>query len=43
LLRVFEELSAEDVAERMARSAGAVRMLQMRALSALREEMAKEA
>jgi RNA polymerase sigma-70 factor (ECF subfamily) len=42
LLRVFEELPAEDVAQRMGRSAGAVRMLQMRALSALREEMAKE-
>jgi len=39
LLRVFEELPAEEVAERMGRSAGAVRMLQMRALSALRQEM----
>jgi RNA polymerase sigma-70 factor (ECF subfamily) len=39
LLRVFEELSAEEVAQRMGRSAGAVRMLQMRALAALREEM----
>jgi RNA polymerase sigma-70 factor (ECF subfamily) len=37
LLRIFEELPAEDVAERMGRSAGAVRMLQMRALQALRE------
>jgi RNA polymerase sigma-70 factor (ECF subfamily) len=39
LLRVFEELSAEEVAQRMGRSAGAVRMLQMRALTALRQEM----
>jgi RNA polymerase sigma-70 factor (ECF subfamily) len=39
VLRVFEELSAEEVAERMGRTAGAVRMLQMRALAALREEM----
>jgi len=43
LLRVFEELSAEEVAQRMERSAGAVRMLQMRALQALRDEMAGEA
>src|SRR3954447_21939723 len=40
LLRVFEELPAEEVAQRMGRSAGAVRMLQMRALTALRDEMA---
>ena len=39
LLRVFEELPAEEVAQRMGRSAGAVRMLQMRALTALREQM----
>jgi RNA polymerase sigma-70 factor (ECF subfamily) len=39
LLRVFEELPAEEVAQRMGRSAGAVRMLQMRALTALRQEM----
>jgi RNA polymerase sigma-70 factor, ECF subfamily len=39
LLRVFEELSAEEVAQRMGRTAGAVRMLQMRALTALREAM----
>jgi RNA polymerase sigma-70 factor (ECF subfamily) len=39
LLRVFEELPAEEVARRMGRSAGAVRMLQMRALTALRHEM----
>jgi RNA polymerase sigma-70 factor, ECF subfamily len=39
LLRVFEELPAEEVARRMGRSAGAVRMLQMRALTALRQEM----
>ena len=42
LLRVFEELPAEEVAMRMERSAGAVRMLQMRALSALRQEMDKD-
>jgi RNA polymerase sigma-70 factor (ECF subfamily) len=39
LLRVFEGLSAEEVAARMNRSAGAVRMLQMRALLALRGEL----
>jgi RNA polymerase sigma-70 factor (ECF subfamily) len=39
LLRIFEELPAEEVATRMGRSAGAVRMLQMRALTALRQEM----
>ncbi len=39
LLRVFEELPAEEVAQRMGRSAGAVRMLQMRALTALRQEI----
>jgi RNA polymerase sigma-70 factor (ECF subfamily) len=43
LLRVFEELPAEEVAERMGRSAGAVRMLQMRALGALREQMGAQA
>jgi RNA polymerase sigma-70 factor (ECF subfamily) len=42
LLRVFEELPAEEVARRMGRSAGAVRMLQMRALTALRELLAAE-
>jgi RNA polymerase sigma-70 factor (ECF subfamily) len=42
LLRVFEELPAEEVARRMGRSAGAVRMLQMRALTALRQEMERE-
>lgn len=42
LLRVFEELPAEEVAQRMGRSAGAVRMLQMRALTALRQEMESE-
>jgi RNA polymerase sigma-70 factor, ECF subfamily len=41
LLRVFEGMSAEEVAERMNRSAGAVRMLQLRALTALRAEMDK--
>jgi RNA polymerase sigma-70 factor (ECF subfamily) len=39
LLRIFEGLPAEEVAQRMNRSAGAVRMLQLRALTALREEM----
>jgi RNA polymerase sigma-70 factor (ECF subfamily) len=43
LLRVFEELPAEEVARRMDRTAGAVRMLQMRALAALREELNREA
>jgi RNA polymerase sigma-70 factor (ECF subfamily) len=42
LLRVFEGLSAEEVAQRMNRTAGAVRMLQMRALTALRAELAGE-
>jgi RNA polymerase sigma-70 factor (ECF subfamily) len=41
-LRVFEEQSAEEVARQMGRSAGAVRMLQMRALGALRQEMESE-
>ena len=36
LLRLFEGLTAEEVAQRMATTAGAVRMLQMRALEALR-------
>src|SRR5262245_28740582 len=36
VLRLFEGLSAEEVAERMDTTAGAVRMLQMRALEALR-------
>ena len=39
LLRVFEGLSAEEVAEQMNRTPGAVRMLQMRALTALREAL----
>ncbi|MBY0229234.1 MAG: sigma-70 family RNA polymerase sigma factor [Gemmataceae bacterium] len=39
LLRIFEELPAEEVAQRMGRTAGAVRMLQMRALEALRAEI----
>ena len=43
LLRIFEELPAEEVAQRMNRSAGAVRMLQMRALTALREQLAADA
>jgi RNA polymerase sigma-70 factor (ECF subfamily) len=42
LLRIFEELPAEEVAQRMGRTAGAVRMLQMRALAALRAQMAGE-
>jgi RNA polymerase sigma-70 factor (ECF subfamily) len=42
LLRVFEGLPAEEVAERMGRTAGAIRMLQLRALTALREMMGKE-
>ncbi|MFQ3594255.1 MAG: sigma-70 family RNA polymerase sigma factor [Gemmataceae bacterium] len=37
ILRVFEGLSAEEVAVRLNRTAGAVRMLQMRALAALKE------
>jgi RNA polymerase sigma-70 factor (ECF subfamily) len=36
LLRLFEGLTAEEVAQRMDTTAGAVRMLQMRALEALR-------
>jgi RNA polymerase sigma-70 factor, ECF subfamily len=40
MLRVFDDLSAEEAAERMGRTPGAVRMLQMRALAALRDEMA---
>jgi RNA polymerase sigma-70 factor, ECF subfamily len=43
VLRVFEGLSAEEVARRMNRSAGAVRMLQLRALTALRAELKEEA
>ena len=39
LLRLFEGLTAEEVARRMDTTAGAVRMLQMRALTALRELM----
>jgi len=39
LLRIFEGLPAEEVARRMDRSAGAVRMLQLRALTALREQL----
>ena len=43
LLRVLEGLPTEEVAERMNRSAGAIRMLQLRALTALREQMKEEA
>jgi RNA polymerase sigma-70 factor (ECF subfamily) len=39
LLRVFEGLPAEEVAQRMNRTPGAVRMLQMRALTALRAHL----
>jgi RNA polymerase sigma-70 factor (ECF subfamily) len=42
LLRIFEELPAEEVAQQMGRSAGAVRMLQMRALTALRDVLGAE-
>jgi RNA polymerase sigma-70 factor (ECF subfamily) len=42
VLRVFEGLSAEEVAQRMDSTAGAVRMLQLRALTALRAELARE-
>ncbi len=42
ILRIFEEMPAEEVAERMGRTAGAVRMLQMRALAALREAMEQD-
>jgi RNA polymerase sigma-70 factor (ECF subfamily) len=41
LLRILEGLPAEEVAQRMKRSAGAVRMLQLRALTALRERMSE--
>lgn len=41
LLRIFEGLPAEEVAQRMDRTSGAVRMLQLRALTALREMMGK--
>jgi RNA polymerase sigma-70 factor (ECF subfamily) len=39
LLRNIEELSHEEVAARMQRSVGAVRMLWVRALTALREQL----
>ena len=39
ILREFESLAFEDVAERMQRSSGAVRMLWVRALERLRKEM----
>jgi RNA polymerase sigma-70 factor (ECF subfamily) len=42
VLRVLEGLSAEEVGERLGRSAGAVRMLQMRALTALRSLLTPE-
>jgi RNA polymerase sigma-70 factor (ECF subfamily) len=40
LLRNIEELSHEEIAERMQRSVGAVRMLWVRALAALRDALA---
>src|SRR5262249_56565076 len=43
LLRVFEGLPAEDVARRMGRSAGAVRMLPLPALATLRAELDRAA
>jgi RNA polymerase sigma-70 factor (ECF subfamily) len=42
LLRIFEGLSTEEVAQKMNRSRGAIRMLQLRALTALRAEMQQE-
>jgi RNA polymerase sigma-70 factor (ECF subfamily) len=39
LLRNIEEMSHEEIAERMQRSVGAVRMLWVRALAALRDEL----
>jgi RNA polymerase sigma-70 factor, ECF subfamily len=42
ILRILEGASAEEVAERMGRTAGAVRMLQLRALGAMRKLMAEE-
>ena len=39
VLRILEGLPAEEVAERMGRTAGAVRMLQLRALGAMRKLM----
>jgi RNA polymerase sigma-70 factor (ECF subfamily) len=39
ILRNLEDLSHEDIAQRMNRSVGAVRMLWMRALAALRERI----
>jgi RNA polymerase sigma-70 factor (ECF subfamily) len=42
ILRILEGASAEDVAERMGRTAGAVRMLQLRALAAMRKLMAEQ-
>jgi RNA polymerase sigma-70 factor, ECF subfamily len=41
VLRVVEGLSAEEVGELMGRTAGAVRMLQMRALTTLREVLSE--
>jgi RNA polymerase sigma-70 factor, ECF subfamily len=41
ILRVLEGLPAEEVGQQMNRSPGAIRMLQMRALAALRELMSE--
>jgi len=43
VLRNLEELSHDDIAARMGRSVGAVRMLWLRALAALREEFLRNA
>jgi RNA polymerase sigma-70 factor, ECF subfamily len=40
ILRNLQGLSHEEVAQRMGRSAGAVRMLRVRALTSLRNELA---
>jgi RNA polymerase sigma-70 factor (ECF subfamily) len=41
VLRNLEELSHDEIAERLGRTAGAVRMLWLRALAALREQLAE--
>jgi RNA polymerase sigma-70 factor (ECF subfamily) len=42
VFRILQGVSAEEVAERMGRTPGAVRMLQLRALAAMRKLMADE-
>jgi RNA polymerase sigma-70 factor, ECF subfamily len=42
MMRILEGSSAEEVAERMGRTAGAIRMLQLRALAAMRKLMAEK-